>query len=257
MNAPRKSLGQHFLRSAAATSRIIDAVAPRSGQRVLEIGPGEGALTRPLLEAGCVVHSVEIDAALERGLRAALGDFERFHSHRADILKFDLASLGAGRWRVVGNLPYNISSPLLFKLLESSLPIADMHLLLQYEVAARLCAPPGGRRRGRLGVMAGFHAARLERLFNIRPGAFDPPPAVLSTLVRVAMPDERADADLAKRLDAVLRAAFGARRKTLRRCLRPLFGAETEARLHEAGIDPMARAEQLELAQFIAIAEWL
>ena len=217
MSVPRKSLGQHFLHAPSALARIVEAVAPRPGQRMLEIGPGEGALTRPLLEAGVELHSVEVDAALEEKLRRTLDGYANLRSHRADILKFDLESLGPGPWRVVGNLPYNISSPLLFRLLESELEIDDMHFLLQYEVARRMCAPPGGRQRGRLSVMTSFHVRRSERLFDIRPGAFRPPPAVLSSLVRLSMPKRRADPELARRLDMTLRTAFGARRKTLRR----------------------------------------
>jgi 16S rRNA (adenine1518-N6/adenine1519-N6)-dimethyltransferase len=249
---PRKRFGQHFLHDPAVVARIIAALAPRPGDRILEIGPGTGVLTEALLGAVPALDAVEIDRDLARLLEARLGP-RGLRLRRMDALALDVASLGAppGALRVVGNLPYNVSTPLLFHLLEARAAIRDMHFMLQREVVARLAAGPGGRDYGRLGVMVQVHC-RVEPLFRVGPGAFKPPPRVESAVVRL-VPREQAlvpEADLPA-LERIVRAAFGMRRKTLRNALRGVVGEDAIA---AAGLDASARPETLSVSQFAALA---
>ena len=170
----RTRLGQHFLTDAAVVQDIMDLAAPTPGERFVEIGPGRGALTGPLLAAGAIIDAVEIDPVLARGLREQLPD-ERLTVHPADALDFDYAALKAPGLRLIGNLPYYLSTPLLFRLLESAAGFRDMIVMLQREVAERLCASPGSRRYGRLTVMAAVRC-RAEPCLAVAPGAFEPPP---------------------------------------------------------------------------------
>jgi 16S rRNA (adenine1518-N6/adenine1519-N6)-dimethyltransferase len=249
---PRKRWGQNFLHDRRAIERIMDAIAPAAGDVILEIGPGEGVLTRPLLATGATVHAVEID----RDLAAKLDQWPQagttLHVHVGDALAFDPAAVAAaGPVRVVGNLPYNISTPILFHLLARRAHIRDLHLMLQREVVDRMAAPAGAHARGRLSVMLQAWC-RVEPLLHLPPGAFRPPPRVDSTVVRLRLLDqplvppehERAFADL-------VRLAFGGRRKTLRRTLAPRLDAETIA---AQGVDPGLRPERLEVAAFAALA---
>lgn len=249
---PRKRFGQHFLHDPVVVERILRALGPAPGDRLVEIGPGEGVLTRPLLEAAGALDVVEID----RDLAAALVDasLPGLRVHNADALRFDFRALArerCGPLRVVGNLPYNVSTPLIFHLLDQSDVISDMHFMLQKEVVERLTAPPGGGDYGRLTVMAAYRCS-AERLFRVGPGAFRPPPKVDSAVVRlvpheappVAVGDERVFA-------RVVAAAFGQRRKTLRNALRWML--ELEA-IEKAGVEPGARAENLSLEQFAALS---
>ena len=254
MRRPR--LGQHFLHERRIIGRIISALAPGPGQRVVEIGPGGGALTAPLLDSGCELHAVELDRSLSAALTARFGTHPRFSLYCDDALDFDfraLAGSGTGSLRIIGNLPYQISTPLLFALFSCAEVIEDMHLMLQREVADRLCAEPGGRDYGRLSVAAHFQC-QVERLFPVAPGAFKPPPAVRSAMLRLRPKTAAQRAQGGGMLPCVLRAAFGQRRKTLGRALAALLPAE---RLRELGIDPAERAERLAPAQFAAIAEML
>ncbi len=249
----RPRLGQHFLHDPQIIGRIIAALAPTPGQRVLEIGPGGGALSAPLLDSGCELHAVELDRSLAQALRERFGDHPRFSLHCGDALDFDLSALaasGAGRLRIIGNLPYQISTPLLFRLFDCADVIEDMHLMLQREVADRLCADPGARDYGRLSVAAHFQC-RIERLFTVAPGAFKPPPAVRSTVLRLRPCAAEQRAQGAGMMPALLRAAFGQRRKTLGRALAALISAE---RLRGLDIDPKERAERLSPVQFALIA---
>ena len=169
---PRKRFGQNFLSDPNIIRRIVAAVAPAATDTVLEIGPGRGALTGPLLETGAEVHAVEIDRDLAALLRETHGSEPRFTLHEGDALKLDLAGLaGAQPLRVVGNLPYNISTPLIFHLLESAAEVTDLHLMLQREVVERMAAPPGDKTYGRLSVMCQYHAV-VTPLFRVPPGAF-------------------------------------------------------------------------------------
>ena len=254
LHKPRKRFGQNFLRDEGVVSRIAAAVDPRPGDHLVEIGPGEGALTRALLTDGCRLDAIELDRDLVPGLLAAFGLRDGFTLHSEDALKFDFAALArpGDKLRVVGNLPYNISTPLIFRLLADAAIIRDMHFMLQKEVVQRLAAGPGSKQWGRLGIMAQYHC-RVEHLFDVPPAAFRPPPKVDSAIVRlVPWPDSPwPDCD-EQRLRATVQAAFAARRKTLRNNLKGLIDSSA---LEALGIDPGARAETLELPQFIAIAK--
>lgn len=249
----RKRLGQHFLHDPAVIARIVAAIAPESDDRVLEIGGGQGALTRPLLERLDELHVVETDRRLVPVL-ADLAPPGRLTIHAADALKFDIDSLAAepGTLRVVGNLPYNISTPLLFRFLRYRDSIRDLHLMLQKEVADRMTAEPGSKRYGRLTVMLAAWTD-IETCFDIGPGAFNPPPKVRSTLVRIVVRRQSkfviADQEAFRRLVAL---AFSMRRKTLRRILK---GRLSESELSDAGFDPTARPETLRPEDFARLSE--
>jgi 16S rRNA (adenine1518-N6/adenine1519-N6)-dimethyltransferase len=253
VQSARKRFGQHFLHDPGVLRRIVAAIDPRPGERIVEIGPGRGALTLPLLERCGRLEVIEIDrdlAALLPGLAAGRGELV---VHEADVLDVDFAALHAGgqKLRVCGNLPYNISTPLLFRLLESRAVIADMHFMLQKEVVDRMVAPPGGKQYGRLTVMLAA-ACRAEALFRVGRGAFQPPPAVDSAVVRLVphlgdpfpLPDPG-------RFARVVAAAFSKRRKTLRNSLRGLIDA---AQFAAAGIDADRRPETLAPAEFARLA---
>ncbi|WP_018716509.1 16S rRNA (adenine(1518)-N(6)/adenine(1519)-N(6))-dimethyltransferase RsmA [Arhodomonas aquaeolei] len=251
---PRKRFGQNFLHERAYIERMIAAIAPVSGEAIVEIGPGQGALTRPLLEAAGALTVIELDRDLIAGLERLDAGSSRLRIIQGDALRVDPASLGEGPIRIVGNLPYNISTPLLFHLTAGTAPVSDLHLLLQREVVERMAAAPGGGTYGRLSVMIQYRC-RVEPLFDVPPGAFTPAPRVTSTFVRlvphaappVDVPDE-------ERLATVVTRAFAARRKTLRNALSGLL--ETDA-IAAAGIDPRTRAETLSLDDFAALARRL
>jgi len=252
----RRRFGQHFLHETAIIDRIVMAVAPAAGGAVVEIGPGLGALTGPLLGSAGELDVVEIDRDLAARLREMFPDEAALRIHNVDALEFDFKSLAErrGPLRIVGNLPYNISTPLLFRLIDQGPSIADMHLMLQKEVVDRIDASPGGRDYGRLSVMVQFRC-RVEALFTVGSGAFSPPPKVSSAVVRLcprdAPPAEIADpAALAR----IVSLAFAQRRKTLRNSLRACLPQE---RISAAGIDPGTRPETLSLAQFAALANAL
>ena len=252
----RPRLGQHFLTDASVIQEIISTAAPRAGEHFVEIGPGRGALTGPLLAAGAIVHAVEIDPALAQGLRESFPD-ERLNVHRADALEFDYSALkGIGvpdaRLRLIGNLPYYLSTPLLFRLLESAAEFLDMTVMLQREVAERLCAPPGSRRYGRLSVTAAARC-RAQPCFSVAPGAFQPPPRVHSMVVRLT-PDSRYRMRHADTFERIVRQAFSQRRKTIANALRGLADKEQIA---AAGIDPATRAEQIDVQAYLRLSDHL
>lgn len=249
----KKALGQHFLHEQAYIERIVDAVAPRPGDRLIEIGPGQGALTLPLLRRHGALTVIEFDRDLIAPLtRAASGAGTLEVIHR-DVLEVDFTALaGDGPpLRVVGNLPYNISSPILFHMLEHSTAIADMHFMLQKEVVERMAAGPGSKAYGRLSVMLQAGCLVMP-LFEVPPEAFRPPPKVDSAVVRLApRPPGEAGIHDPARFAAVVRAAFGQRRKTLRNALSGLCGPE---HFEAAGIEPGTRAERLSVAEFVRLA---
>jgi 16S rRNA (adenine1518-N6/adenine1519-N6)-dimethyltransferase len=253
---PKKSFGQHFLHEKRYIERIVSAISPRREDCIVEIGPGEGALTLPLLAAAGKLVAIELDTDLIPDLRAraaAVGELTVIH---ADVLKVDFGALarrqGVPQLRIAGNLPYYISSPILFHCVEHSAAIADMHFMLQKEVVERMAAEPGSKVYGRLSVMLQL-ACRVEPLFTVPPGAFRPPPKVDSAVVRLVplSAHERHDADPA-RLQAIVRAAFGQRRKTLANGLKQLLDSEAILR---AGIDPKVRAETLAPMDFVRLAK--
>ncbi len=251
---PRKRFGQNFLHDPGVIERIVRHINPRPDQHLVEIGPGQGALTRPLLAAAGRLEVVELDRDLIPGLRA-LGPGLRIH--QTDALRFDFRSLQAStddKLRIVGNLPYNISTPLLFHLIGQLEAIADMHFMLQKEVVERLAATPGNKNYGRLGVMAQYHC-RVEKLFTVGPGAFRPPPKVDSAIVRlVPHPSPPVQVADYRRFAALVNRCFGQRRKTLRRVLK---GWLDENQIQQAGIDPGLRPENLSLADFARLSNSL
>jgi len=255
-HAPRKRFGQHFLIDPAVLAAIVEAVAPRPADRVVEIGPGLGALTGALLERVPALDAVEIDRDLAGRLRRRWPQ-SRLRVHEADALDFDFAALaGDGRLRLVGNLPYNVSSPLLVRLLAFLPVIADQHFMLQKEVVDRIVADPGGADYGRLGVLLQAHCA-VERLFDVPPAAFDPPPRVDSSVVRLvplARPRVRDTASL----ERLLAAGFGQRRKMLRGTLLPWLRAQgVDGEAAPFALVPTARPEQVPVEVWARLADAL
>jgi 16S rRNA (adenine1518-N6/adenine1519-N6)-dimethyltransferase len=255
----RKRFGQNFLVSPGVIRKIVDAVAARAGDTVVEIGPGLGALTEPLMERVEPLHVVEIDRDLIARLRERFAP-ERLVIHEGDALAFDFASLktAGSPLKIVGNLPYNISSPLLFHLAEVADRVAEMHFMLQKEVVDRMVAAPGTADYGRLSVMLQVRFY-MERLFIVPPGSFNPAPKVDSAVVRMIPLDLQKvgaggtpkDPALFARLVA---AAFGQRRKMLRNTLKEFGG---EALLETQGLKPTARAEELAIADFVRLSNAL
>lgn len=252
----RKRFGQNFLVDADLINRMVRTIAPKPDQHLVEIGPGLGALTRPLLEATGRLEAIELDRDLLQKLSEHCRDAGELTLHQGDALRFDFASLQRGQQplRIVGNLPYNISTPLIFHLLETAGIIDDMHFTLQKEVVDRLAANVGDDAYGRLSLMVQYHC-RVDHLFNIAATAFRPIPRVVSAFVRLTphrqKPIEVADPAL---LDRLVAQAFSQRRKTLRNSLKDLLD---ETRIANAGIDPSLRPEQLDLAGFAALTQEL
>ena len=227
-------------------ARLVDCLGLRAKDALLEIGPGRGALTRCLHDSVERYAAIEIDRDLIPGLRSRFPGIELFN---ADALTFDFSAHCKGRpWRLVGNLPYNIASALLFKLIASAEHIQDMHFMLQREVAERLAAEPGTKARGRLSVGI-QHRFAVEPLFDVPPESFAPPPKVFSTVVRLMPHPAAAESAAPERLEAVVRLAFAARRKRLGNALKPL-GLNWAA----LGIDERLRPADLSVAEFVAIA---
>ncbi len=257
MNArPKKSFGQHFLHDQRYIERIVSTLAPRTDDFVLEIGPGEGALTLPLLKAAGKLTAIELDTDLIPALQARAAAFGELHVIHADVLKVDFTAIahshGVAQLRIAGNLPYYISSPILFHCGEHAAAIRDMHFMLQKEVVDRMAAAPGSKVYGRLSVMLQL-ACRVEPLFEVPPQAFRPPPKVDSAVVRLVPlpPHELHDAD-PRHVHAVVKAAFGQRRKTLSNALGQLLDADA---IRRAEVDPRARAETLAPADFVRLAK--
>ncbi len=258
MHVARKRFGQHFLHDPFVIGRIIAAINPQPEDPMVEIGPGLGAITLPLLPYLRQLHAVEIDRDAIAHLRqvnvAATSGRGELHIHEADVLQFELRDLQVDSrpLRVVGNLPYNISTPLLFRLIGQREHVLDMHFMLQKEVVDRMAAAAGDENYGRLSVMLAPWL-RVEPLFDIGAGAFRPPPRVTSTFVRLtpfATPPFAIGNQA--RFAAVVAAAFSQRRKTLRNALKSILSAE---QILSAGVDPALRAEVIAPAQFAALAD--
>jgi len=249
----RKRFGQHFLTDPGVIDAILRAVHATGDDVVVEIGPGRGAITDALAANAGQLHAVELDRDLVLQLRRRFADTPSVTVHEADALSFDFATLG-DRLRIVGNLPYNISTPLLFHLLNFRERIVDMHFMLQKEVVDRMAAGPGSKAYGRLSIMLGCHL-QIESLFNVDRAAFEPPPEVMSAVVRLdPLPpgtyDIRNEALLAK----LVSHAFMKRRKTVRNALRD----DVEiADLEAAGIDPALRPEQISIEKFVQLSNQL
>ena len=251
----RKRFGQNFLHDPGVIERIVRSISPKPEDTIVEIGPGLGALTEELLAANPRLQVVELDRDLIPVLRTKFFNYPDFHIHEADALRFDFSELAVdGPLRIVGNLPYNISTPLIFHLLEQSGVVKDMHFMLQKEVVQRLAAGPGDNNYGRLGIMAQYFC-RVQPLFEVGPGAFRPAPKVDSAIVRLipheTLPHPARDLSM---LQQVVRTAFNARRKTLRKALGTLVTAEE---LQNLGVNDGLRPENLTLADYVAIADYL
>ena len=248
----RKRFGQNFLADPHYVAKIVEAIDPRPGDNLVEIGPGLAALTAQLIERTGRLHAIEIDRDLAARLAADFAP-DKLALYVADALEFDYAALGP-RLRIVGNLPYNISSPLLFRLAEYETQLRDLHVMLQKEVVARMTAEPATPDYGRLSVMlqAKF---RITRLFVVPPGAFRPAPKVDSAVARlVPLGAAKPVIDDEALFSRIVAAAFGQRRKTMRNALSTLCDA---AALRAAAIDPMARGETLSVADFVRLANTL
>jgi len=246
-HVPRKRYGQHFLHDRGVIAKIVAAVDPQPDDAIVEVGPGTGALTGPLLDRVTRLEAIEIDRDLAARLEA---EHPRLALHRGDVLRFDFARL-PDRLRVVGNLPYNVSTPLLFRLVEVADRLRDAHLMLQKEVVDRMVAAPSTSEYGRLSVMLQYRF-EMRKLFDVKPGAFRPPPKVDSAVVRlVPKPAAALVARDRATLARVVTAAFTKRRKTLRNAL---AGVVDEGGLRALGIDPRLRPENLGIPQYVAIA---
>lgn len=249
----RKRFGQHFLHDPHVIQRIIDNITIDSGNRLIEIGPGTGALTYPLLKRTSTLDVIEIDHDLADRLEQS-GHEKKLHVHREDVLKFDFCKRFKGKLNIVGNLPYNISTPVLFHLLDHLACIDEMILMLQKEVAERICAGPGSHEYGRLSIMLQSMCV-ATRLFTVRPGSFTPVPKVESAVIRL-VPRGPTETTINDRVlfSRLVRTAFSYRRKTMRNALK---GHATETELIEAGIDPGSRPEVIAVDTFALLANIL
>ncbi len=247
---PRKRFGQNFLVDRHVIDKIIQVVQPKGDEHIVEIGPGNGAITGGLLFSAGQLDLVEIDRDLVKVLESRFGDKVTIYSE--DVLKFDLESLARGKpLRIVGNLPYNISTPLLFKLMQYTRLITDMHFMLQREVVERLVSETSTPAYGRLGIMAQYYC-RIEKCFDVAAEAFDPAPNVQSAVVKLVpyeeLPYPVTDPAILRR---IVTTAFSHRRKTMRNALKSILD---EATIAEAGIDCNLRPENISLDQYAALA---
>ena len=250
---PRKRFGQHFLMDPGVIGAIVNAVAPRENDVIVEIGPGKGAITRSLAARADALHAIELDRDLAASLRREFDASSNITIHEADALKFDFGALGKSM-RIVGNLPYNISTPLLFHLISFREHIVDMHFMLQKEVVDRMAAAPGSKTYGRLSIMLGCHF-QIDALFDVDRLAFDPAPDVTSAVVRLApLPAGTFVIENEDRFAKLVAQAFSQRRKTIRNSLRELVD---EATLESVGIDPGLRAEAISITDYVRLANTL
>jgi 16S rRNA (adenine1518-N6/adenine1519-N6)-dimethyltransferase len=251
----RKRFGQNFLHDQQVINRIISCIAPKASDLLLEIGPGQAALTKPLLASGAELHLIEIDRDLVVKLEKQFSEDANVTIHACDALKVNFSEITGNRpFRLIGNLPYNISTPLIFHVLQWHEQVVDMHFMLQKEVVDRMAAVPGSRTYGRLSVMTQFRC-QVTPLFDVQPESFSPVPRVCSSIVRLQpLSEPPADAGTFENLERLVAAAFSQRRKTLRNSLRELLTAD---QILAAGTDPGQRAEQLSLSQFAALARSL
>ncbi len=250
---PRKRFGQNFLQDPVYQQRIADSIVLRDGAKCVEIGPGKGAITAHLLKRFGAVHAVEMDRDLVRLLNNKFSS-QGLIVEQGDILQTDFEQLAGGqRLSIIGNLPYNISSPLLFKLMDHLERVDEMVFMLQKEVVDRITASPGNKTYGRLSVSTGL-LLHSEKLFDVPPGAFFPAPKVISSVVKLRPRldvDPKLDRDV---FSKIVKAAFAKRRKTLRNALSEWTD---EAELTRLGVDPKSRAEQLDVSSYACLARSL
>jgi len=253
---PRKRFGQNFLKDMSVVQRIVNVVNPLPTDHVVEIGPGMGVLTQVLLPEVGYLDAVELDRDLVSKLKSSTLPLGNFTIHSADALKFNFCSLVKSNepLRIVGNLPYNISTPLLFHLFSQLSCIVDMHFMLQKEVVDRMVAEPGSRDYGKLSVMVQYHCY-VESLFDVSPDAFSPRPKVNSSIVRL-IPHRsiRVNVGNSENFEKIVNASFAQRRKTLHNNLKTLLSDE---QLQSIGIEPVRRAETLSLEEFAALSRLL
>ena len=252
----RKRFGQNFLHDPQVIQNIIQSIAPKQDQLIAEIGPGLGALTESLASSGCQLKLIELDRDLIAKLETHYANASNVEIHPGDALKFDFFSLSSAphSLRLVGNLPYNISTPLIFHLIDHVDIIQDMHFMLQKEVVERLAAKPSNKNFGRLSVMVQYFC-EVENLFTVGPGAFNPAPKVDSAIVRLQPRKTKTlVAKDIKKLEILVKKAFTQRRKTLRNNLKTLLSSE---QIKSLNIDPGARAETLSTDQYVTLANLL
>ena len=247
----RKRFGQNFLHDPAVIQRIVDSINPQQSDSLIEIGPGKGAITKLLLERVDHMDVIEIDRDLVQALKINFAEYNQLSIHEADALKLDFSQFSQNNLRIVGNLPYNISTPILFHLLSYRSCIKDMLFMLQKEVVDRICAKPGSKQYGRLTIMLQFYCD-VESLFKIKPGAFTPSPKVDSAIVKLnPLKNPRYEILDHDALSLIVREAFSQRRKTLRNCLKKYI---SESDIKKIGIAPEIRAENLGLSDFAKLA---
>ncbi len=250
---PRKRFGQHFLTDQTTIDKIVAAIQPQSTETIVEIGPGQAAIAEPLAKLAGVFYAIEFDRDLAAALKRQFAMQPNVTIHEADALSFNFSSLG-NELRIVGNLPYNISTPLLFRLTECRHVIRDMHFMLQKEVVDRMAAPPGNKTYGRLSIMLGCYM-EIEPLFDVPATAFSPQPKVTSSIVRLRpLPDDAYAITDHEKLSGIVAEAFSQRRKTLRNALR---ASATEEDLIAAGMDPASRPEQATITNYVTLANHL
>ena len=252
---PRKRFDQHFLRDDGVIQHIIDEIFPRAGEHIVEIGPGEGVLTTRLAESDIRLDLVEIDRDLIAHLGGVFRDNEQVTINEADALKFDFSDLKQTEkpMRLVGNLPYNISSPLLLHLAKYADDITDMHFMLQKEMVDRMASKVGGSNYGRFTVMMQYYFD-IESLFDVYPDAFNPPPKVMSAVIRVVPRKTLLPLSDAKVLEELVKQAFSQRRKQIRNTLGQWFSAE---QLADCGVNEKDRPQQIPVEAYVKLANAL
>ncbi|MFT5395482.1 MAG: 16S rRNA (adenine1518-N6/adenine1519-N6)-dimethyltransferase [Gammaproteobacteria bacterium] len=247
----RKRFGQNFLHDQSVIQRIVDSINPQEHDHIIEIGPGKGALTLPLLNRVEKLNVIEIDKDLAAGLKTNFGNEKRLTIHVADALNLDFNSFDHTDLRIVGNLPYNISTPILFHLLQYRERIKDMTFMLQKELVDRICANSGNKQYGRLSIMLQYYCD-VESLFVVKPAAFTPSPKVDSAIIKLTpLPHPRYELSDHDSLKVIVRESFSQRRKTIRNSLRKYLDEST---IRSAGIAPEIRAENLEISDFVKLA---
>lgn len=248
----RKRFGQNFLHDDYVIQQIVAAIAPQKNQTLVEIGPGQGAITRLLVESCQSLHVIEIDRDLAAYLQKHFSQHAHFHLHNVDALRFNFCDLAAGeKLRLVGNLPYNISTPLIFHILEDIDCIEDMHFMLQKEVVQRMAASPGGRDYGRLSIMTQYFC-QVEAVLDVRPESFKPVPKVDSSIVRLSPHLKRpVSVENFRDFSQLVTQAFSMRRKTLRNALKKIL---TEEQIKRCEVDPTLRPEVIDIEAYARLS---